>query len=226
MNNEDKNNSKTPVVKNNAVLTKSVKDFVTKWKDRESETSIPFYFEVDKENHLKLVPKKIKGIDSKEMDDIVGAELYRITGISDSFMAEIMIKQTATSIVSTTEDPKIEENAANVILLLLKEMEPKDPFEAMLALRMISLHNISMRELAMANLSDSMDSCNQFVSRVTKLTRLWNEAKDRWDKHRKKEDQKVVVEHVHVNEGGKAIVGSFTHGGGIQKNEEDPHGKV
>ncbi len=98
-------------------------------------------------------------------------------------------------------------------------MEPKDSFEAMLACQMIALHYTGMRELSRANFSKGMDASNQYTSRATKVFRLWNEAKDRWDKHRKKEDQRVVVEHVHVGQGGQAIVGNIHHsGGGSPKN--------
>ena len=43
------------------------------------------------------------------------------------------------------------------------------------------------------------------------------------DKHRRRGQQTVVVEHVHVNDGGQAIVGSVSAGRGQAKSEEQPH---
>jgi hypothetical protein len=44
------------------------------------------------------------------------------------------------------------------------------------------------------------------------------------DKHRGKGQQKVTVEHVHVHQGGQAIVGNVQTGAGSQsKTEEQAH---
>jgi hypothetical protein len=48
---------------------------------------------------------------------------------------------------------------------------------------------------------------------------------DALNRHRGKGAQKVTVEHVHVHEGGQAIVGNIeSRGGGLApKSEEQPH---
>jgi hypothetical protein len=50
---------------------------------------------------------------------------------------------------------------------------------------------------------------------------------DALNRHRGKGQQKVTVEHVHVHEGGQAIVGTVeTLGGGVQRKSQDqPHAK-
>jgi hypothetical protein len=40
------------------------------------------------------------------------------------------------------------------------------------------------------------------------------------NKHRGKGQQKIIVQHVHVNEGGQAIVGDISHGGGGDEREK------
>ncbi len=46
-------------------------------------------------------------------------------------------------------------------------------------------------------------------------------------KYRRKGEQRVHVEHVHIHDGGQAIVGNVIPGGGMnQKLEEGPHAKV
>jgi hypothetical protein len=43
------------------------------------------------------------------------------------------------------------------------------------------------------------------------------------NRHRGKGQQKVTVEHVHVHEGGQAIVGNVEGGGMRTKSEDQPH---
>ena len=46
------------------------------------------------------------------------------------------------------------------------------------------------------------------------------------NRHRGKGQQRVTVEHVHVHQGGQAIVGAVHQGGGVPANSEDrPHAK-
>jgi len=46
------------------------------------------------------------------------------------------------------------------------------------------------------------------------------------NRHRGKGQQKVTVEHVHVHEGGQAMVGNVqTRGGAKPKAEDQPHAK-
>ena len=55
---------------------------------------------------------------------------------------------------------------------------------------------------------------------ATKLTRTYALHMEALDKHRGKGQQKVTVEHVHVHQGGQAIVGTVNHPGpgGVQKS--------
>lgn len=201
------------LVKKDEGLTESEKELVTKWRDRKRKTYLHFYFEMKDESFLEVVPKKIEGIDPRVIEELINAELYNITGIHDPTIARITIMETVQSMLLTSKEASLDEYAANSLLYFLQEMRPRDAFESMLALRMTSLHYMGMRELTKANSSKSMDSTNQHISRVTKLTRLWNEAMDRWEKHRKVADQTIIIEHVNVNSGAQAIIGSVSHGG-------------
>ncbi len=51
-----------------------------------------------------------------------------------------------------------------------------------------------------------------------KFSRIYAQQVEALDKHRRKGRQTVVVEHVHVNDGGQAVVGSVLAGrGGVVK---------
>ncbi len=53
------------------------------------------------------------------------------------------------------------------------------------------------------------EQVDSFINRSTKLTRLYNETVDTLSRYRRKGEQKVVVQHVNVNQGGQAMVGNF-----------------
>jgi hypothetical protein len=62
------------------------------------------------------------------------------------------------------------------------------------------------------------------LNQANKLSRTYATLLDALNRHRGKGQQKVTVEHVHVHEGGQAIVGNVEAGGGVApKHEEQPH---
>jgi hypothetical protein len=65
------------------------------------------------------------------------------------------------------------------------------------------------------------------LSQANKLGRTFSVLLDALNRHRGKGQQKVTVEHVHVHEGGQAIVGNVgTPGGGDRaKSEDQPHAR-
>jgi hypothetical protein len=65
------------------------------------------------------------------------------------------------------------------------------------------------------------------LSQANKLSRTYATLLESLNRHRGKGAQKVTVEHVHVHEGGQAIVGNVEHPGGRDraKSEDQPHAK-
>ena len=58
------------------------------------------------------------------------------------------------------------------------------------------------------------DGVERNINRATKLMRTFVAQMEALTRYRGKGQQKVTVEHVHVNAGGQAIVGSVTHAAG------------
>ena len=60
------------------------------------------------------------------------------------------------------------------------------------------------------------------INRSTKLMRLYNETFETLNRYRRKGKQKIVVQHVNVNSGGQAIVGSEikNQGEGARANDK------
>jgi hypothetical protein len=61
------------------------------------------------------------------------------------------------------------------------------------------------------------------LSQANKLSRTHATLLEALNRHRGKGQQKVTVEHVHVHEGGQAIVGNVEGGGTRTKTENQPH---
>lgn len=108
-------------------------------------------------------------------------------------------------------------------LAILSGIQPKDEIEGMLAVQMIGVHNVAMETLARSMLSEQTFEGKQAnVNQATKMLRTFTTQMEALKKYRTGGQQKVTVEHVHVNEGGQAIVGNVNQGGGgsYEKKEE------
>lgn len=108
----------------------------------------------------------------------------------------------------------------------LRGIEPQDEIEGMLAAQMVGLHNAAMECMRRAMIGEqTFEGRNCSLTHATKLTRSYAALLDSLQKYRGKGQQKMTVEHVHVNAGGQAIIGNVNNGGGSQntKTEEQPH---
>jgi hypothetical protein len=96
----------------------------------------------------------------------------------------------------------------------MREIAPKDGLERILAAEMLSIHQASMeclRRAALENQTKEIRESN--LNQAAKLAGLFIRQMETLDKHRGKGQQKVTVEHVHVESGGQAVVGSVHTGG-------------
>jgi len=107
----------------------------------------------------------------------------------------------------------VDEESLNFLLSLVKSIEPKDQVEAMLAAQMAVIHNEFMtcaRRLARA---ETIEEYNLYERSFNKLARTFATQLEALKRYRTGGQQKVTVEHVHVHQGGQAIVGNVSHGG-------------
>lgn len=85
---------------------------------------------------------------------------------------------------------------------------PRDQIKSMLAVQMVGLHNFAMRSLALAaHPEQKMDWQALYASQAIRLLRAYREHLEVLMRYRGKGQQHVTVEHVHVHQGGQAIVG-------------------
>ena len=94
---------------------------------------------------------------------------------------------------------------------------PRDALEGLLAVQMVGVHTSAMECMARAASREQTDlGVEVNISRATKLMRTFANQIEALGRYRGKGEQKMTVEHVHVYQGGKAIVGQVS-----QKNIED-----
>jgi len=102
-------------------------------------------------------------------------------------------------------------------IMMLYGIEPQDQVEAMLAAQMVATHNLAMLLIRNAHHHKDGIRTELYTNLASKTARIFTAQVEALGKYRNKGKQKIVVEHVTVNEGGQAIVGSEIIGGGGAK---------
>jgi hypothetical protein len=94
----------------------------------------------------------------------------------------------------------------------LMEIGPKGAMESLLAVQMMGVHNAALMFLRNATADGpDIEVRDANVLRAVRLMRLFLEQLEAMARLKgKTREQKVTVEHVHVYEGGQAIVGAVT----------------
>jgi hypothetical protein len=139
-------------------------------------------------------------------------------GMADSDAATILLGQAAMNPAREVSlHPGPEKAAINVeaAVGLIEQIKPDGALQSMLVAQMIGVHNTAIKFLMRGSHTDqTFEGTDANVLRATRLMRLFNEQLQALASLRGQTgQQKVTVEHVHVYEGGQAIVGSVTPGG-------------
>jgi hypothetical protein len=169
-----------------------------------------------KNNEQALAPQKPrtkKITPKKALENRLADLLHRspeFTGVKSVGMADGILYQVAAGLVHPR--PKGDMAALVKALEIIREMAPEGPAQAMLAAQMVGVNEASARFLAVAfEDGHTLESRTSNVNRAVRLMQLFLLQVEAFEKLRGKSvQQKVVVEHVHVHEGGQAIVGTVT----------------
>ena len=109
---------------------------------------------------------------------------------------------------------KIDEGASNFLLSVVRGVQPRDELEAMLAVQMGAIHQATMTFARRLNHVDTIPQQDAAERALNKLARTYAMQMEALKRYRTSGQQKVTVEHVTVNAGGQAIVGTVQGGGG------------
>ena len=146
----------------------------------------------------------------KEM--IVSREdMMRALGTDSAEFTDGVLRQLASAV---SLGGGADEEAINFALAVIAGIEPKDELETMLAMQMVAVHMATMtftRRLARVETLDQQHGSERALNKLARTFAMQMEALKRY---RTGGEQKVVVQHVNVNEGGQAIVGTVDRGRG------------
>lgn len=144
-----------------------------------------------------------------------------ITGTPNKALSNIILS----SAIQTL--PKSFDEAAryNIIIQSLSDYAPKDAHEARLCAQAVVLHTHAMDFLERARnvLFDETFAKDHWhtilIKTATKLLDLHTKTIDTLMRYRQRGEQRIIVQHVSVSDGGKAIVGGVFDGGGVNKKK-------
>ena len=124
-------------------------------------------------------------------------------------------------------DGSVDSDSLNSMLAAVDGVRPQNETEAMLAVQMATTHAFAMKCLRRANGADTIPQLEANGNLATKMLRTYTTQVEALAKLRRGGEQRVIVQHVNVNEGGQAIVGDVHHarggGGGRGENLDRPH---
>ena len=171
------------------------------------------------DNHALTIPIPVPGksdsrsvaMKKKTSEQLVNEVIQsacEVTGTERLDAADRFIAQAADALV--WPKPKDAHDHLIRASAVIAEMAPQNATETMLAVQMIATNDAALLFLRRSTLDQQhSEAVDANVHRATRLMRVFTEQLEAMQKLKgTKCQQKVTVEHVHVHDGGQAIVGA------------------
>lgn len=192
-------------------LTAKQKDFAAR--------KPPVFANAGNPGHLELPPQSS---DPETRGDVFLYRMAAATGTSHLDATSGLVADLQAVVAPASSAPAFSVNRA---LAHMTDIAPRDGLEGMLAAQMVAVHVTAMAELANAQAEGQPTEVRTArVNRASRLMQLFALQMDALNKNRGKapSEQRVTVEHVHVHDGGQAVVGNVSAaakpGGGTGEN--------
>ena len=207
---------KKPAKKNTKALVKKEytdeeKARLAKYKERKERRAIKVKIAKSDSGEPQITVEEPKG-------QLYEAQMLEALGTPDSDLQMRLLDQVIHTFEGTVSNGVFDNDkvvaAYNSTMAVLTGIQPQDEIEAMLAVQMIGVHNMAMDYMGKATRTDRVDFMGTYMNGATKSLRTFAAQMEALKKYRTGGQQKMIVEHVHVNEGGQAIVGNVNQGGG------------
>jgi len=198
-----------------ATITDHVRPASTKKSQRKAASASPVGTLNTETSLAKTSPHKEPT--RAELIDTLKSRMCQQTGIKSKELAQRILSQVQLiQVLEPPTDPL--GDRLGIALQTLRELQPQNATQALLASQMIGVHHAAITFLYRATLQgQTFDGTDANVLRATRLMRLFNEQLEAMARLKGKTgQQKVIVEHVHVNQGGQAIVGAVSAANGNQ----------
>ncbi len=95
-------------------------------------------------------------------------------------------------------------------------LHPADQLEATLGVQRAAIHIATMKAAESLGAPPSVQMMDMQEKALNRLARTFAAQMEALKRYRSKGEQRVNVERVTVNEGGQAVVGNVSHGGGVR----------
>ncbi len=161
----------------------------------------------------RAAKRTLKRATKRRNEITVAQEMFRkACGVKTDKVAHVLLTQAVHLLVWNRPDQSSLVEAFTRSAGLLAEIGPSSGLEALLAVQMIGVHEAATMFLYRANLDgQTPDGADANVLRAMRLMRLFNEQLVALAKLKGTTgQQRVTVEHVHVSDGGQAIVGAVS----------------
>ncbi len=154
--------------------------------------------------------------------------LKTIGGSQSDQWNNLLANQTVQALWLKNSDEAERSRQMSATVAGLAGIGPRDELEGMMAAQLLAAHNAAMECYRRAMLGEqTFEGRRENLNQANKLSRTWATLLEALNRHRGKGQQKVTVEHVHVHQGGRAIVGAVEAGGGVaHTNQRQPHAKA
>ncbi|OJU79975.1 MAG: hypothetical protein BGO10_01365 [Chlamydia sp. 32-24] len=175
--------------------------------EKKEEFHLEFSLVIDEETGEEKVSATVlqrEGEPAEQAYDRILQNLMKFSGVE---LAQHQLNLTANALPGKKAD------AANEVVQFLCSMQPQDATEGMLYSQMLALHTLGLRYLDFAKEAKTYRFQDSSMNHAIKLLKLHHETLETLSRYRRKGEQKVVVQHVNVNQGGQAIVGHVEHRG-------------
>ena len=163
-----------------------------------------------KRDRARAGPVKFKKIGDRQVTHIEQEwdkffpQMTETTGSTDIHFFKTLFCQ-----VTSTLPKEESDNASNFIAAFMHGLKPRDEMEGILIAQMVGTHNLLMEYMKRAVIPEQyLEAAEDYTNRAYKLLNVFLRQMEALQKYRgKTSQQKVIVEHVHIHEGGQAVVG-------------------
>jgi len=132
--------------------------------------------------------------------DAAAARVMNAFGTTSNELAECLMTQIVNATHLQPPGTLVSAETLNAALAAVTGIAPRDEAEAMLAAQMVSVHWLAMTMLKRAALDQpSFEIYDSIVNRATKLLRTYTAQLEALKRYRSAGEQRVVVQHQHVN---------------------------
>lgn len=134
------------------------------------------------------------------------AERKRASGHLSSVEHSLAVDpRTATKLAEKLGEPDM----GLALALQEQALGATDEIERMLMNQILAMNGLALRATARAHSAEYVQQCDGYINQANKCSRTFATLVETLSRYRgKTSEQKVTVQHVHVHEGGQAVVGN------------------